>query len=84
MLFDELVHAARIGVHDFGGVRFEEGGFAVRGAGEAVRAELFVDEQRCGAEDFRKLPASGAAEQIHLPETVLRHYVALGLREIFH
>ena len=30
------------------------------------------------------MPAGSTAKQIHLPEAVLRHDVALGLREVFH
>ncbi len=84
MLLDEPVHAARIGVHDFGGLRFEEGGFAVRGAAEAVSAKFPVDGDGYGSKNLRKLASRKAPQQVHLPEAVLRHDVTLGLHEIFH
>ena len=84
MLLDELVHAAGICFHHLARFGIKERGVPFRGASEAIRAELFVDGKRPRAENLGKLPASDAAEQIHLPETVLRHDVALCFREIFH
>src|SRR5439155_23861222 len=74
-LHDALPIFARFGV--------EKCGVTLCGAGEAVRSKLFVDENRLGAQNFRKLPAGDAAQQIHLPEAVLCHDVALSLCEIF-
>ncbi len=84
MLLDELIHAAGVGVHDPARFWIKESGVAFRGASEAVCAELLINEKRPGAENFRELPASDAAEQIHLPKAVLRHDVALRFREIFY
>ncbi len=84
VLLDEFVDAAGVGFEHKARFWIEEGGVAFGGAGEAVGSKLFVDEKSPGAQDFRELAAGRAAEQIHLPEAVLRHDVALGLREIFH
>ena len=83
MLLDKLVHATRIGFHHLARFGVEKCGVTLCGAGEAVRSKLFVDENRLGAQNFRKLPAGDAAQQIHLPEAVLCHDVALSLCEIF-
>ncbi len=84
MLLDELIYAAGIRFYHLARFGIEERGAALSSAGEAVRSKLLVDGKRSGAQNFRKLPAGHAAEQIHLPEAVLRHDVALRFREIFH
>ena len=43
---------------------------------------MFVDGNSGGAKNFRELTASDAAEQIHLPEAVLGHDVALGFGHV--
>ncbi len=46
-------------------------------------AEILVDREGGWAQDLGELSASDAAQQIHLPETVLGHDVALGLGQVF-
>ena len=84
MLLDILVHAAGVRFHHLARFGVEERGISFSSPSKAVGSKLSVDEKRSGSQDFRKLPAGGAAQQIHLPEAILRHDVALGLREIFH
>src|SRR5207249_12175677 len=84
MMRDKLIHAARVGFHHLAGFGVHERGVALSGASKSVGAELFVDGKRPGAENLRKLPAGEAAEQVHLPETILRHDVALRLGQIFY
>ena len=82
VLVNEAVDAAGVGVHD--GARFvvEESGVAFGRWAEAEQTEMLVDADGRGAEDFRELATGYAAEEIHLPEAVLSHDVALGLRHI--
>src|SRR5205085_2180008 len=53
------------------------------GATKTERAELLVDTDRRGPENFGQLPATHPAQQIHLPEPILRHDVALRLGHVF-
>jgi hypothetical protein len=82
MLLDKLVDAAGVGFHDGAGFLVEQSSVAFGGGAEAESAEAFVYGNGNGAEDFRELATSNAAEEVHLPETVLRHDVALGFRHI--
>ena len=84
MLRDKLIHAPRVGFHHLAGFGVQERGVALSGASKSVGAELFVDGKRSGTQNLRKLPAGDAAEQVHLPETILRHDVALRLGQIFY
>jgi len=77
MLLDEFVHAARVGVHDSAGFFVQESDVVLGGGAKAENAEMFVDGYGGGAQNLRELTASDAAEQIHLPEAVLCHDVAL-------
>lgn len=78
MLLDEDVDAARVGFHQRAGVFVHRGEVTFGGAREAEGAELFVGFQSEGADDFGELAARGAAHEVELPETILRHDVALG------
>jgi len=82
VLFDEFVHAARVGVHDGAGFFVQERDVAFGGGAEADNAEMFVDGDGGGTKNFRELTASDAAEQVHLPETILGHDVALGFSHV--
>ncbi len=83
MLLDEVIHAARIGFKDSARCRIDETEIAFGGATETERAELFVDIDGGRTEDFGKLPAPDAPQQIHLPEPILRHDVALRFGHVF-
>ena len=82
VLVNEAVDATRVGVHD--GARFvvEESGVAFGRWAEAKQTEMLVYGDGRGAEDFRELATGNAAEEIHLPEAVLSHDVALRFRHI--
>jgi hypothetical protein len=45
---------------------------------------LLVDVERDGAENLGELAASDSTEEIHLPQTVLGHDVALSFDHVFH
>ena len=84
MLFDEMIYAAGVGVENGAGcVGSIEAIVAVRGASETEGAELLVNVEGSGAQDFGELAASDATQEIHLPEAVLRHDVALGFDHVF-
>ena len=82
MLLDKFVDAAGVGVHDGAGLFVEESGVAFGDRAEAESAEVFVHGNRERTEDFGKLAAGDSAKQVHLPETVLRHDIALGFRHV--
>ena len=84
VLLDKVIHAAGVCFHDLARFGIKERGVALGGASKSVGSKLFVDDKRLGAQNFGKLAAGDAAEQVHLPETVLRHYVALRFCEVFH
>ncbi len=83
MLFDEAVHAAGVGFHDGARVFVHQADLTVGGAAKLHGAEVFVDRQGRFAEYLRELAAGDAAQQIHLPEAILGHDVALRLGQIF-
>jgi len=82
VLIDVRVDAASIGIHRIMGFALKCEGFAIGSRADAKRAELRVYFYDVGPENFRELATTDAAEQIHLPETVLRHYVALCFDQI--
>jgi len=82
VLLDEFVHSAGVGFHDDTGFFVEERGIAFRGRAEAEKPEMLVDGDGTGPKDFRELAAGNAAEQIHLPEAILGHDVALGFGHV--
>ncbi len=84
MLFDELIHAAGVRIHHLAGFGIEKRGFALCSSCEAIRSKALINLERPRTKYFRKLPARGASQQIHLPKPVLRHDVPLRLRKVFH
>src|SRR6266571_3020641 len=74
---DELVYAAGIGFDDLASFRLEKCGIAVRSAAKPEDAKFLVNRKRPWTKNFGKLAARGTAHQIHLPEAILRHNVAL-------
>jgi hypothetical protein len=84
VLGDELIYAAGVGFQNFARFGIEKGGVALGGTCEAVGAKTLIDLESSGSQDFGELTACGAAEEIHLPEAILRHNVALGFRQVFY
>ena len=82
MLFDEFVYAKSVSLDNPPCFRFEQCRIAVRSAAQAKRAKFFVPLQRYGPKNLRKLASSDAPQQIHLPQPVLSHNVALRFGEI--
>jgi hypothetical protein len=61
-------HRARVGVH-----RVEQ---LLRAAHDAERAQHLVGLDACGANQFGQSPVRDAPREVHLPQPVLRVYVA--------
>ncbi len=84
MLGDELIYAAGVSFQNFARFGIEKGGVALGGTGEAVGTKTLIDLEGSGSQDFGELTARGTAEEIHLPQAILRHDVALGFREVLY
>ena len=82
VLFDEFIDATGVGFHDDARLFVKQGGVAIGGGTKAKKAEMLVNGKSNGAEDFGELTAGDAAEQIHLPQAILRHDVALGFGHV--
>ncbi len=83
MLVDEMIHAACVGFKETACRRIDEAEIAFGGAAESECAELLIDIECGGTEDFGELTATDATQQIHLPEAVLRDDITLGLGHVF-
>src|SRR5260370_3393578 len=84
MLIDEFVIAASVGVIDFAFLGVAQGDVAFCRAAEPEHSKILVDGECLFAQNLRKLSARDAPKEIHLPEPVLRHDVALRFGEIFY
>src|SRR5712692_3467545 len=82
MLLDETVHTARVSLQERARIGVHGSQFTIRDAPKLHGAEVFVDGQSRFAEDFAQLAASHMAQQVHLPEAILRHDVTLSLGQI--
>src|SRR5262249_60667191 len=47
------------------------------------RPKVLLAGQSCGPQNLGELPSPNAPQKIHLPQPILSHDVALGLRHIF-
>ena len=83
VLLDEFVHPARIGFEQHALFAGQRRRIALRRAGESQGAKFLVDGNHRRPEDFRQLAARHAPQQVHLPQAVLRHDVALRLDHVF-
>ena len=84
VLFDKAIDAARVGFHDVARFRVHLREVAFGGAAEAKGAKLLVDGHGIFAEHFGELSARHAAQQVHLPQAILRHHIAFGFHQVLH
>jgi len=84
VLFNKAVDAARVRFHQGALRRLHQRDVPFRRPAKAEGAKLLVDIQGRRTEDLGELAASYSAQQIHLPQTVLGHDIALRFDHIFY
>jgi len=82
VLLHKCIHTSRIGVENGTHFGAHHAHVDIRGAAEIQFAKIFVDFERGGTENLGELTSSGAPQQIHLPQAVLRQDVTLRLRKV--